>query len=115
MMYKISEGFYSHEDERFEDLDIGSFEDMQYHTSDDWIMPVARKVWRELIDTEMQLAIDKNNVHYGGESWKVSYNNFAKIHNEISNMQLAFTQPTSELCTACYNAIVFLNTLKPAQ
>lgn len=93
MMYKVSEGFYYHEDERFEDLDIGSLEDMQYHSSDNWIMPVARKVWREL---ENMLMEDMTN---------------NELLDKIQDFEHAAFQSTAELCTEVYQAIIYLQKL----
>jgi len=68
-----------------------------------------------LTDTELQISIEKEKIRYGTEVWKGLYNSWAKIHNAISNMQLAFSQTISELFTSVYNGILFLNELKNKQ
>ena len=69
----------------------------KYSTSDDWIMPVARKVWRELND--LLIADIFNN----------------ELLDMVQEFEFSAFQSTAELCTEVYQAIIYLQSLKPAQ
>lgn len=86
-----------------------------YHKNDDWIMPVARKVWRELTNAEMQLVSDKIDAIDNIKEFQRINNDIVKLRLIIPDMQLAFTKSTSDLFESVYHAIIFLNTINKAK
>lgn len=69
----------------------------KYHESDDWIMPVARKVWKELND--LLIADIFNN----------------DLLDMVQEFEFSAFQSTAELCTEVYHGIIYLQSLKSKQ
>ena len=74
---------------------------MQYHTSDDWIMPVARKVWQEF---EQMLMDEKRACNYN-----------ADLLDRIQDFERSAFQSTEDLFESVYQAIILLQSIKPAK
>ena len=85
----------------------------EYHKSDDWIMPVARKVWLQLFRLVNKIEIEGCNLAFTDEIGEaVLLRRQKKAEHHLQQIKDSAVVSTESTCTACYNAIVFLNTIK---
>lgn len=102
---KINDSDWKHENIHF----------LEYDKIDNLLMPVARKIYKEMADLERSWAIEKSKITFQSDEYSELYNNWCRLHAKIQALHYFFTKPTAELFTAVYNAIELLNTFKAAQ
>jgi len=87
----------------------------KYHTADDWLMPVARKVWLQLFRLVHKIETEGCNLAWTDEEKEaILLRRQQRAEYHLQQIKDSAVVSIESTFTACYNAIVFLNTLKTA-